>query len=414
MPTRSNGVSQSVWSPIPFSKPWILGNELAYVTEAIRTGAIVGDGVYTRRCARLLEQRFGIPKVLMTHSCTAALEMAAQLCELRPGDEVIVPSYTFVSTASAFVRLGARPVFVEVRPDTLNIDPERVEEAVTRRTRALFPVHYSGVGCDMDEILDIARRHRLRVVEDAAQGVNAFYKGRALGSMGDLGTFSFHDTKNLVCGEGGALCVNDPALIERAEILRDKGTDRAKFFRGEVDKYTWIDVGSSYIPNEIACAFLAAQIESMDAILVRRREIDHHYRRRLAPLEAENLLRMPCVPPDRETHCRTFHILLEDGKVRDGLMAFLKRHGVSAVFHFVPLHLSPMGRSFGYRPGDLPRTEDLAGRLLRLPSFGTITEAEQDRVADLITTYLRGQNNGYGGVVYALAPPSHAYEGARR
>jgi dTDP-4-amino-4,6-dideoxygalactose transaminase len=354
----------------------------------------------------MMEQRFGIPTVLMTPSCTAALELAAQLCDLRQGDEVIVPSYTFVSTASAFVRLGARPVFVEIVPDTLTVDPERVEEAVTRRTRAIFPVHYAGVGCDMDEILDVARRHRLRVVEDAAQGVNAYDKGRALGSMGDLGTYSFHDTKNLVCGEGGALCVNDTGLIERAEILRDKGTDRAKFFRGEVDKYTWVDVGSSSIPSEISCAFLAAQIEAMDAILVRRREVDLIYRRRLGPLEAEGLLRLPVVPEGRSSNCRTFYVLLNDEEVRDGLMAFLKRHGVSAVFHFVPLHLSPMGRAFGYREGDLPMTEDLAARLLRLPSFGTITPAQQDRVADLITTYLRGLKRP-GSREYSLPTAAH-------
>jgi dTDP-4-amino-4,6-dideoxygalactose transaminase len=263
----------------------------------------------------------------------------------------------------------------------------------------------------MDEVLDTARRHRLRVVEDAAQGVNAYYKGRALGSMGDLGTYSFHDTKNLVCGEGGALCVNDPGLVERAEILRDKGTDRAKFLRGEVDKYTWVDVGSSYLPSEISCAFLAAQIEAMDAIKARRRAIDRHYRRRLSRLEAEGRLRLPCVPPDRESHFRSFHLLLESGEVRDGLMAFLKRHGVSATFHFVPLHLSPMGRAFGYRAGDLPLTEDLAARLLRLPSFGTITEAEQDRVADLVTAYLRG-SNGYPGVVYSLPAEPPVYEAA--
>jgi dTDP-4-amino-4,6-dideoxygalactose transaminase len=392
--------------PIPFSKPWVLGKELEYVAQAVHTGAIASDGAFTQRCARMMEQRFGIPTVLMTPSCTAALELAAQLCDLRQGDEVIVPSYTFVSTASAFVRLGARPVFVEIVPDTLTVDPERVEEAVTRRTRAIFPVHYAGVGCDMDEILDVARRHRLRVVEDAAQGVNAYDKGRALGSMGDLGTYSFHDTKNLVCGEGGALCVNDTGLIERAEILRDKGTDRAKFFRGEVDKYTWVDVGSSSIPSEISCAFLAAQIEAMDAILVRRREVDLIYRRRLGPLEAEGLLRLPVVPEGRSSNCRTFYVLLNDEEVRDGLMAFLKRHGVSAVFHFVPLHLSPMGRAFGYREGDLPMTEDLAARLLRLPSFGTITPAQQDRVADLVTTYLRGLKRP-GSREYSLPTAAH-------
>jgi dTDP-4-amino-4,6-dideoxygalactose transaminase len=394
MSHRVDGVEQPASAPIPFSKPWVLGTELEYVTQAIRAGALASDGPFTRRCARLMEERFGIPNVLMTPSCTAALELAAQLCDLGPGDEVIVPSYTFVSTASAFVRLGAHPVFVEIRPDTMNIEPDRIEGAITRRTRAIFPIHYAGVGCDMDEILAIARRHRLRVVEDAAQGVNARYRGRALGSMGDLGTYSFHDTKNVVCGEGGALCINDRDLVERAEILRDKGTDRAKFFRGEVDKYTWVDVGSSYIPSELSCAFLAAQLEAMDTIKIRHEEIDRHYRRRLAPLEAQGLVRLPVVPPECESHYRAFHLLLESGRVRDGLMAFLKRRGVSAVFHFVPLHLSPMGRRYGYRAGDLPLTEDLAGRILRLPSFGSITTAQLDRVADLVTAFLCGAGDG--------------------
>jgi dTDP-4-amino-4,6-dideoxygalactose transaminase len=401
-----------VCAPIPFSKPWVLGKELEYVAQAIRAGAIAADGPFTRRCARLMEERFGVRKILMTPSCTAALELAAQLCDLGPGDEVIVPSYTFVSTVSAFVRLGARPAFVEIRPDTLNIDAARIEEAVSRRTRAIFPIHYAGVGCDMDQILAIARRHRLRVVEDAAQGVNAYYKGRALGSMGDLGTYSFHDTKNVVCGEGGALCLNDPGLIERAEILRDKGTDRAKFFRGEVDKYTWVDVGSSYLPSELACAFLAAQLEAMDRIEERRRQIDRHYRRRLVPLEAGGLIRLPVVPPECAGHYRSFHLLLESERVRDGLMAFLKRQGVAAVFHFVPLHLSPMGRSFGYRAGDLPVTEDLAGRILRLPAFGTITAAQQDRVADLVTAYLVGAGAG-AAASYSVPAAVAAYPGVQ-
>lgn len=410
MRRQGDGVEGSGCAPIPFSKPWVIGKELEYVERAIRSGAIASDGPYTRRCARLLEERFGIARVLMTPSCTAALELAAQLCGLEPGDEVIVPSYTFVSTVSAFARLGARPAFVEIRPDTLNIDPQRVADAIGPRTRAIFPIHYAGVGCDMDDILAMAARHGLRVVEDAAQGVNAYYRGRALGSMGDLGTYSFHDTKNLVCGEGGALAINDPSLIERAEILRDKGTDRARFFRGEVDKYTWVDVGSSYLPSELSCAFLAAQLEAMDAIKARRLEIDRHYRRRFADLETDGLVHLPYIPTDCESHHRSFFLLLSDARTRDGLMEHLRRNGVSAVFHFVPLHLSPMGARFGYREGDLPITEDLAGRILRLPSFGTITPDEQDRVADLVSDYLCRAGGGHR-VSYSVPVAMAAYQG---
>jgi dTDP-4-amino-4,6-dideoxygalactose transaminase len=398
---RTNQSAAPTEVRVPFNIPLILGKELEYVAQAIRSGKIAGDGPFTRRCARLLEQRFGIPKVLMTPSCTAALEMAAMLCDLGPGDEVIMPSYTFVSTASAVVRVGARPVFVEIRPDTLNLDEARLEEAITPRTRAIFPVHYAGVACEMDRILRTARDHGLLVVEDAAQGVNAFYKGRALGSMGDLGTYSFHDTKNIVCGEGGALCCNDPALIERAEVLRDKGTNRAQFFRGEVDKYTWIDVGSSYIPSEIACAFLAAQLEAMDAIKIRRRAIDRSYRQLLRPLEEEGFLRLPCLPGGCESHYRDFFIVLDSGTTRDALMADLKQQGISAVFHFVPLHTSPMGMRFGYREGDLPITEDLSARLLRLPSYGDITQDQQARIVDRITAFLRQEPVG-GETVYSF------------
>jgi dTDP-4-amino-4,6-dideoxygalactose transaminase len=388
---RINGHSDSAEHAIPFNKPLILGGELEYVAQAIRSGRIGGDGPFTRRCAGLMERQFGVAKVLMTPSCTAALEMAAMLCGLGPGDEAILPSYTFVSTANAIVRTGARPVFDDIRPDTLNLDESRIEEAITPRTRAIFPVHYAGVACAMDDILETARGHGLLVVEDAAQGVNAWYRGRALGTMGHLGTYSFHDTKNLVCGEGGALCCNDPGLIERAEILRDKGTNRAKFFRGEVDKYTWIDVGSSSIPSEIACAFLAAQLEAMDEITARRRAIDRFYRQRLAPLEEEGLLRLPVIPEDCRSNHAAFHILLSTGGVRDGLMAHLKQHGISAVFHFVPLHTAPMGMSYGYREGDLPITEDLSGRLLRLPAFAEITEAQQARVVETIAAYLHDE-----------------------
>jgi dTDP-4-amino-4,6-dideoxygalactose transaminase len=392
---------EGIASRIPFNKPLITGKELDYVAQVIRTGQIAADGPFTRRCARQLEDKFGVRKVLMTPSCTAALEMAAMLCGLGPGDEVIMPSFTFVSTANAFVRVGARPVFVEIRSDTLNMDESQLEEAVTPRTRAIVPVHYAGVACEMDAILRVARARGLMVVEDAAQAVNSFYKGRALGSMGHLGTYSFHDTKSLVCGEGGALCCNDPALVERAEVLRDKGTNRAKFFRGEVDKYTWIDVGSSFIPSEITCAFLCAQIEAMDAIKRRRLQIDRVYCELLGPLQEEGLLRLPRVPRGCETHGRSFFVILSSNTARDALMAHLKENGVSAVFHFVPLHTAPMGAKFGYREGDLPVTEDMAGRLLRLPSFAEITPGQQERVADLIGSFLR-RKAADGGSDYCL------------
>jgi dTDP-4-amino-4,6-dideoxygalactose transaminase len=374
---------------IPFNKPAILGKELHYVAQAITSGRISGDGVFTQRCAQLLEQRFKIPKVFMTPSCTAALEMAAMLCNLGPGDEVIVPSFTFVSTVNAFVRTGARPVFVEIRPDTLNIDECRLEAGVSKRTKAIFPVHYAGVACEIGEIMAFARDRDLFVVEDAAQGVNSFQHGRALGSIGHLGVYSFHDTKNIVCGEGGALCCNTPGMVERAEIIRDKGTNRARFFRGEIDKYTWVDIGSSYIPSEITCAFLCAQLEAMDEIKHQRAAIDRIYRLGLKPLEDDDLLRLPCIPEGSESHFRNFYILLGDGETRDALMAHLRQHGVSAVFHFVPLHASPMGARFGYQEGDLPLTESLARRLLRLPSFLDIRPDEQERVVDLIARFLR-------------------------
>jgi dTDP-4-amino-4,6-dideoxygalactose transaminase len=375
-------------APIPFHKPYVGGRELHYIAQAVALGKISGDGLFTQRCAARLEEQFGVAKALMTPSCTAALEMAAMLCNLGPGDEVILPSYTFVSTASAVVREGARPVFVDIRPDTLNLDEKLIARAVTPRTKAIFPVHYAGVACEMDTIMAIAREHNLLVVEDAAQAVNAFYKDRALGSIGHLGTYSFHDTKNYVCGEGGALCVNAPHLVERAEILRDKGTNRKQFLRGQVDKYTWVDVGSSYVPSEIACAFLYGQLELLEAIAARRREIDRCYRELLEPLARRELIELPQTPADCRGNQHLFYVLLPDGPTRDALMGYLKEHGIHAVFHYVPLHSSPMGQKFGYRPGDLPVTEDRSRRLLRLPMFHEITDAEQQRVVEVLETFL--------------------------
>ncbi|WP_406697790.1 dTDP-4-amino-4,6-dideoxygalactose transaminase [Singulisphaera sp. Ch08] len=384
---RTDGTSPTGTPPIPLHRPYLAGAELSYISQAITSGCIRGDGPFTRRCAALLEQKFGIAKVLMTPSCTAALELAAMLCDLGPGDEVILPSYTFVSTANAVVRLGAKPVFVEIRADTLNLDESRIEAALTPRTRAIFPVHYGGISCEMGQIMELANAHGLKVVEDAAQAVDATYRGRALGSIGHLGAYSFHETKNLVSGEGGALCCNAPELIERAEILRDKGTNRAKFFRGEVDKYTWVDVGSSAIPSEIVCAFLYAQLEAMDAIKARRHAIDIRYREGLSDLEAAGRLRLPAIPEGCDSPFHTVYLMLESGAIRDALMAYLRERGVMATFHFVPLHASPMGRRLGYREGDLPLTEDLAARLLRLPTFFDLSEVEQSRVIDLVASF---------------------------
>lgn len=381
---------------IPFNKPFITGKELEHIAAAIAEGKIAGDGRFTRSCARLLEEEFGILRVLMTPSCTAAIETAAILCDLKPGDEVIMPSFTFVSTANAVARLGAKPVFVDIRPDTLNLDETLVEKTVTEKTRAIMAVHYAGVACEMDRLAQIAERHNLFIIEDAAQGVNAFYNGRALGSIGQLGAYSFHDTKNYVSGEGGALLINSPEMIERAEIIREKGTNRSKFFRGEVDKYTWVDIGSSYIPSEIACAFLYAQLEAMDEITARRRAVYHFYRLNLSPLEVRGLIRLPAMPQGTKSNYHIFYILLRDSKTREGLMRYLKSCGIQAVFHYVPLHSSPMGRSFGYREGDLPLTEDLSARLLRLPLYPDLTEEDQLQVIERISDYLEQTFNHAG------------------
>ena len=373
---------------IPFNKHFITGKEAGYISQAINSGNLGADGPFTRNCARLLEDRFGILRVLMTPSCTAALEMAAMLCDLEPGDEVIMPSFNFVSTANAVALAGAKPVFVDIRPDTLNIDEQRIEAAITPRTKAIMPVHYAGVACEMDQIMAAANRRGLLVIEDADQGVNAFYNGRVLGSIGQLGAYSFHDTKNYISGEGGALCINSPELIERAEIIREKGTNRSQFLRGEVDKYTWVEVGSSYLPSELACAFLYAQLEAIDDITARRRAIYEFYRRHLSPLEEAGLVRLPYAPQGCEINYHIFYILLRDEITRDGLMAHLKRNGISAVFHYVPLHTSPMGAKLGYRDGDLPMTEDLSGRLLRLPFFPELTAEDQLRVVNCVREFL--------------------------
>jgi len=370
-------------SRIPFNRPFIVGKELYYIAQAVQGGHLAGDGAFTKKCNEWMEREFGAKKVLLTHSCTAALDMSALLCDLEPGDEVIMPSFTFVSTANAFALRDAHIRFVDIRPDTLNMDEKLIEAAVTRKTRAIVPVHYAGVSCEMDMIMEIACRHDLLVVEDAAQGVNATYKGRYLGTIGHLGTYSFHETKNFISGEGGAVVVNDDRFIERAEIIREKGTNRSKFFRGEVDKYTWVDIGSSFLPSEIVAAFLYAQLEEADTITRKRQEIFRYYTDQLEPLVRRGFIRMPAAPEGCRHNAHLFYLIVEtEREDRGRLIAHLKKKGIGAVFHYVPLHTSPMGRKMGYSEGDLPVTEEMSERLIRLPCYYELTREDQDRVID--------------------------------
>lgn len=352
---------------IPFNKPYMTGRELWYIAQAHANGQLSGDGAFTKRCHLWLEQRTGTYKALLTHSCTAALEMAAILADIRPGDEVILPSYTFVSTANAFALRGGVPVFVDIRPDTFNIDETKIEAAITPRTKAIVPVHYAGVGCEMDAILDIANRHKLLVIEDAAQGIMASYKGKPLGTVGHFGAYSFHETKNIISGEGGALLINDAQFVERAEIIREKGTDRSKFFRGEVDKYTWVDLGSSYLPSDLVAAFLLAQMEEADSITAKRLELWEYYHLQFEHLEIAGKLRRPIVPVECSHNAHMYYILLPDAVSRSRLITLLKSAGIHSVFHYVPLHSSPMGSQIGRVSGAMKVTDDISERLVRLP-----------------------------------------------
>jgi len=369
---------------IPFNWPHMTGKELYYIAEAHFNGSLAGDGPFTKRCHSWLEQRTGCSKALLTHSCTAALEMAALLLDIQTGDEIIMPSYTFVSTANAFVLRGGIPVFVDIRDDTLNLDEKLIESAITPRTRAIVPVHYAGVSCEMDAIMDIARRHGLRVVEDAAQGVMASYKGKALGSIGDLGAYSFHETKNVISGEGGALLVNDPTLALRAEIIREKGTDRSRFFRGEVDKYTWQEVGSSFLPGELIAAFLSAQLEEADRITNERLASWQRYHDLLAPLEAGGTLRRPIVPEECKHNAHMYYVLLAPEISRDRVLDAFRQSDIKSVFHYVPLHSSPAGLRYGRAHGELEVTNAQSERLVRLPLWVGMSNEQQDRVVDVL------------------------------
>ena len=374
---------------IPFNKPHMTGRELYYIAQAHFNQMLAGDGPFTKRCHAWLEAKTGCRRALLTNSCTAALELSALLLDIQPGDEVILPSFTFVSTANAFALRGAVPVFVDVRGDTLNLDERLVEAAITSRTKAIVPVHYAGVACEMDTLLAIAQQHALSVVEDSAQGVMACYKGRPLGSLGYLGAYSFHETKNVISGEGGALLVNDPQYVDRAEVLREKGTDRSRFFRGEVDKYTWQDIGSSFLPGELIAAFLWAQLEEAESVTQGRLRSWQIYHDLLAPLEDQARLRRPIVPAECSHNAHMYYILLPDTPTRDGLMHELRGRGIYAVFHYVPLHSSPAGRRLGRTPQELPVTDSVAGRLLRLPLWSGISVDEQATVVSAIADYLQ-------------------------
>ena len=369
---------------IPFNRPFATGDELDYIRAAIAAPKFSGDGSFTAQCHLLLERSLGIQKALLTTSCTHALEMAALLMDIGPEDEVMVPSFAFPSAANAFVLRGGKPVFVDIRADTLNIDESQIDQHITRRTKAIFLVHYAGVGCDMDRIMAIARRHGIAVVEDNAHGPYGRFRGRYLGTLGQLATLSFHETKNFTCGEGGALLINDAKFNERAEILREKGTDRSRFFRGEIDKYTWVDIGSSYLPSDLLAAFLRAQLEHRDQIQSMRRQIWEIYARELASWAEANGVRLPIVPAECEQSYHMFYLIMPSLESRQALISHLAALGILAVFHYLPLHLSPMGLRSGGHQGECPVTEDLADRLLRLPFFTGMSSSEQSQVIDAV------------------------------
>lgn len=374
-------------SNIPFNRPYCVGTEFGYIRQSLDRGQVSGDGPFTKKCHALLEQTLGVPKALLTTSCTHALEMAALLLDIREGDEVIVPSFTFVSTVNAFVLRGAKPVFSDIRPDTLNMDDAKLPRLITSRTKAVVPVHYAGVGCEMDAILTAAGKRGVPVVEDNAHGMFAKYRGKPLGTFGCLATQSFHETKNFSCGEGGALLINDPRFVERAEILREKGTNRSRFFRGEVDKYTWVDLGSSFLPSDMLAAYLYAQLEAREDIQSRRRRVWERYNAELADWAASRNVRLPVVPAHCEQPYHMFYLLMPSLDARQAFIAHLRERAIHAVFHYVPLHLSEMGRKFGGKAGDCPITEDISDRLVRLPFYNELSETDQARVIATVKTF---------------------------
>jgi dTDP-4-amino-4,6-dideoxygalactose transaminase len=381
-------ITTETYSPIPFNKVLTSNLELEYIREALVSGRTSGDGQFTKHCKGWLEKQIGCSSALITHSCTAALEMAAILADIQPGDEVIMPSYTFVSTANAFVLRGAVPVFVDIRSDTFNLDETKIAAAITAKTKAIAPVHYAGVSCEMDTIGAIAQAHNLFIIEDAAQAISTFYKGKPVGSIGHLSALSFHETKNIVSGEGGALLINDPQLLERAEIVREKGTNRSKFFRGEVDKYTWVDVGSSYLPSDIISAFLWAQLEQSDYILQRRIDIWNYYHTQFVELEALGLARRPMIPDHCQHNGHIYHLLLNDLATRTELMAHLKRKGIQSTFHYVPLHSAPAGLKYGRTSGHLAVTDQVSDCIVRLPLGSGMTHQEADCVSSTVIEFM--------------------------
>ena len=374
---------------IPFNKPPYIGKESEYVLDAVNKGHISGDGEYTKKCAKKLEELSGTKRALLTTSCTHATEMAALLADIKPGDEVIMPSYTFVSTADAFVLRGATPVFVDIRPDTMNIDETLIEDAITSKTKAIVPVHYAGVGCEMDTIMDIARRHNLTVIEDAAQGIASSYKGKALGTFGDFGCYSFHETKNISMGEGGALLIQNEELVEPAEIIREKGTNRAKFFRGQIDKYTWVNYGSSYLPSDMNAAYLWAQLENIDTIQKKRISVWNRYKEGLSELEKKEYIEFGVIPDECTNNAHMFYIKVSDLETRTELISYLKEKGIMAVFHYVPLHSAPAGRKFGRFNGEDRYTTKESERLIRLPLFYSISDEEVEYTIETLLKYFR-------------------------